>query len=88
MVRYAFCVVISEFCVLNPELVVPAQAATYYISKSLGSDSNTSTQAQARMTPWAHLPGMQSCTSNCASYTPQPGDQFILLGGDTPAISG
>jgi len=56
---------------------------TYYISKSAGSDSNTSTQAQSKSTPWAHLPGMPSCTANCASYTPVAGDSFILKGGDT-----
>ena len=56
---------------------------TYYISKSLGSDSNTAKQAQSKSTPWAHLPGMPSCTSNCVSYTPVPGDRFILYGGDT-----
>jgi len=60
-----------------------ATAATYYISKSAGSNSNTSTQAQSKTTPWAHLPGMPLCTSNCASYTPQAGDVFILKGGDT-----
>jgi hypothetical protein len=56
---------------------------TYYISKSAGSDSNSSTQAQSKSTPWAHLPGMPSCASDCASYTPVAGDQFILKGGDT-----
>ena len=56
---------------------------TYYISKSTGSDSNTSAQAQSKSTPWAHLRGMPSCTANCASYTPQPGDSFVLKGGDT-----
>jgi len=56
---------------------------TYYISKSSGSDSNTATQAQSKSTPWAHLPGMPSCTANCASYTPVAGDRFILRGGDS-----
>jgi hypothetical protein len=56
---------------------------TYYVSKSLGSDSNASTQATSKSTPWAHLPGMPSCASNCAAYSPQPGDSFILYGGDT-----
>ena len=38
---------------------------TYYISKSIAgaSDSNTSTQAQSKTTPWKHLPGMNGCTS-------------------------
>ena len=60
----------------------PALAGTYYISKSIGSDSNTPTQAHSKITPWAHLPGMHSCTSNCASYTPAAGDLFILMGCD------
>jgi hypothetical protein len=55
-------------------------ATTYYISKSLGSDSNSGTSKAA---PWAHLPGMPSCTGKCASYSPSPGDQFLLYGGDT-----
>ena len=56
---------------------------TYYISKSTGSDSNGATQAQSKSTPWAHLPGMVSCTSTCRSYTPVAGDRFILKGGDS-----
>lgn len=56
---------------------------TYYISQSTGSDSNTSTQAQSKSTPWAHLPGMINCAANCASYSPVAGDRFILKGGDT-----
>ena len=55
-------------------------ATVHYISKSLGSDTNAGTSKSA---PWAHLPGMPSCTGNCASYTPAPGDSFILYGGDT-----
>lgn len=56
---------------------------TYYISASSGSDSNTSAQAQSNATPWAHLPGMASCTGSCASYSPVAGDRFILKGCDT-----
>lgn len=51
----------------------------YYISKSLGNDANTPTQAQSKSTPWQHVPGMASGPS----YTPVAGDQFILYGGDT-----
>jgi hypothetical protein len=54
---------------------------TYYIAAN-GSDSNTSTQARSKSTPWLHAPGMTGCTSNCASYTPVAGDQFIFRGGD------
>lgn len=56
---------------------------TYYISKSLGSDSNTSTQAQSKSTPWAHATGMHGAASNAASYSIQAGDKFIFYGGDT-----
>jgi hypothetical protein len=52
----------------------------YYVSKSLGSDANTGT---TEASPFAHLPGMPSCTSNCASLTPTAGEGFILRGGDT-----
>jgi hypothetical protein len=55
---------------------------TYYVSISSGADTNSSTAAQSKSSPWAHLPGMATCTSNCASYTPQPGDSFILKGCD------
>jgi hypothetical protein len=67
-------------------LLVPGSSFaqhTYYISKSTGSDANTSAQAQSKSTAWAHLPGMPSCTSNCQSYKPVAGDRFILKGGDT-----
>jgi hypothetical protein len=57
-------------------------ANTYYVSKSSGLDSNSSAQAKSKSTPWAHLPGMASCTSNCGSYTPTAGDTFILMGCD------
>lgn len=55
---------------------------TYYISKSLGSDSNTASAAQSKSTPWAHLPGMQG-NNGAPSYTPVAGDSFILYGGDS-----
>src|SRR5579885_2327833 len=68
--RFAFLPALCGF------FLIPASAFaqhTYYISKATGSDSNTATQAQSKSTPWAHLPGMPSCTSNCASYRPQGG---------------
>ena len=68
-------------CILSASSVFAAH--TYYVSKSVGSDSNTATQAQSKSTPWAHLPGMSSCASSCASYSPVAGDQFVLRGGDT-----
>ncbi len=60
---------------------------TYYIAVS-GSDSNTATQAQSKTTPWLHAPGMTGCSSNCASYSPVPGDRLILRGGDSWHFSG
>jgi hypothetical protein len=52
----------------------------YFISKSLGSDTNSGTSESS---PWAHLPGMEtSCTGNCASNTPTAGVGYILRGGD------
>lgn len=62
-----------------------AQAATYYISSSTGSDTNSGTD-KAR--PWAHAPGMNSATGNPAAYRPGgtpnsvPGDTFIFKGCD------
>lgn len=58
-------------------------AATFYVDSSVGSDSYTSTQAQSQSTPWAHMPGMSGCESNCASYSVQTGDIFVLKGGST-----
>lgn len=57
-----------------------AFSATYYVSKSLGSDTANGT---SEATPWAHLPGMPTCSGNCAAYSPAAGDRFILYGGDT-----
>ncbi len=64
---------------------------TYYISKSLGSDSNTSTQAQTKSTPWQHLPGMAGCTGtgcsvisafNCSPACKGPGNGYTPVAGD------
>lgn len=78
---WAFLFLILVSFIFTDSLI--AQAATYYISKSLGSDSYTSTQAQSKSTPWAHLPGMPSATGNASAHTPSAGDSFILYGGDT-----
>lgn len=56
---------------------IPSQ--NHYISSS-GSDTNNGT---SKATPWAHVPGMPNCTSVCNSYSVQPGDQFILKGGES-----
>lgn len=55
-----------------------AAASTHYIA-STGSDS---ADGASKSTPWAHAPGMVTCSANCASYTPAAGDQIIFRGGD------
>jgi hypothetical protein len=52
----------------------------FYISKSTGSDTNAGTTEAA---PWAHAPGMPSCTGTCAATKPTGGEGFILRGGET-----
>ena len=56
----------------------------FYVSKSAGSDSNSGTSESS---PWAHMPGMPSCSANCASTTPASGEGFILRGGDSWSAS-
>lgn len=77
----------GSFCYSLPSLSVTSFVSlsgsagnSYYISKSLGNDSNS---GMSKSSPWAHLPGMASCTSTCGSFTPGPGESFILRGGDT-----
>lgn len=58
----------------------------YYVSKSIGSDSSydgTQETVSGSHGPFAHLPGMPSCTNNCAALKPAAGEGFILRGGDT-----
>ena len=52
----------------------------YYVSKSLGSDANAGT---SEASPWAHVPGMPSCTNTCSSASIPAGTGVILRGGDT-----
>jgi hypothetical protein len=53
----------------------------YYISRSLGSDTNSGTSESA---PLQHVPGMETtCANTCASLNPTAGQGFILRGGDT-----
>lgn len=52
----------------------------FYVSKTLGSDSNTGI---SEASPWAHMPGMPSCSSVCASVSPAAGLGFIMRGGDS-----
>ena len=51
----------------------------YFIAAN-GSDSNDGATESA---PWAHVPGMSTCASNCAAVTPAAGMGFIFRGGDT-----
>jgi hypothetical protein len=53
---------------------------TCYFIAANGSDSN---DGASESTPWAHLPGMPTCTSNCGAHTPTAGEGYILRGGDT-----
>jgi hypothetical protein len=62
-------------------LAKSSEAATYYVDSVTGDDTRTSIQAQSQGTPWAHMPGMSGCISNCNSYAVQSGDIFILKGG-------
>jgi hypothetical protein len=58
----------------------------YYASKSIGSDSQydgTSETVNGTHGPFAHIPGMQGCSGNCAKVTPAAGQGFIMRGGDT-----
>jgi hypothetical protein len=57
---------------------VNLSATTYYIAAN-GSDSNNGT---SKTGAWLHAPGMNGCSSVCASTTPQSGDQIIFRGGD------
>jgi hypothetical protein len=51
----------------------------YYIAAD-GSDSN---DGLSESSPWAHSPGMSTCTENCAAVIPAAGQGFIFRGGDT-----
>jgi hypothetical protein len=77
---------LSRFAILAVTVLFACAsfATTYYIAAN-GSDSNNGT---SKTTPWLHAPGMTGCAANCAATVPQPGDQFILRGGDTWHVSG
>ena len=58
----------------------------YYISNTIGSDTDydgTQETISGSHGPWAHLPGMPTCTGNCAAHTPAAGEGYIIRGGDT-----
>ena len=96
MLRFAFCVVISEFCVLSSELVVSAQAAggacpsgvpvtgnnCYFIAVN-GSDTlydGTTETISGSHGPWQHAPGMPNCIGNCATASPTPYSSWPGIG--------
>ncbi len=60
-------------------MLSPVLITLIFIAAS-GSDSNNGT---SKTTAWLHAPGMNGCSGNCASTTPQAGDQFVFRGGDT-----
>lgn len=59
--------------------------ATYYVSKTNGDDSRTSTQAQNKLTPWAHHPYDMGATGGplAIRMSLQPGDEIIMCRGET-----
>ena len=56
----------------------------FYVSKSTGSDTNAGTTEGS---PWAHAPGMPSCSNTCASATISAGTGIIFRGGDSWAAT-
>ena len=63
-------------------LALNASATTYYVSHSIGADSNTSTEAQSKSTPWKDAPGSMAATCHACAHNPVAGDTFILMGCD------
>src|SRR5438046_6716039 len=67
------------FCSLLLALLtaISAQAGTFFVDYSAGSDSNNGT---SKSTPWKRCPGMGGFTG---TYTHAAGDRFIFRGGVT-----
>jgi hypothetical protein len=53
---------------------------TCYFIAANGADTNNGT---SEATPWAHAPGMATCSNVCAGVTPAAGVGFIFRGGDS-----
>lgn len=72
------------FLFLAMLIAMPAFAQrTFYIDYTGGSNSNTVTQAQSKVTPWKTWPGAAAgCTGGTAisGYTYQTGDDFVFKG--------
>ena len=57
----------------------------YYASKTVGSDTaydGTQETISGAHGPFAHIPGMRSCTGHCSSASTAAGTGYILYGGD------
>lgn len=67
------------FLVCSFLALLQLQASTRYVSAS-GNDTSDGTSTS---TPWAHAPGMVTCASTCAAYTPTSDTNIIFKGGDT-----
>src|SRR5271165_3404993 len=78
-----FLVLILLLCGMAHAICTPG-TNVYYISISLGSDSNSQTAAKSKSTPWAHAPKMASFTG---TYSHTAGDCFVFHGGDTWSAS-
>jgi hypothetical protein len=65
-----------------------AHGATYYICQATGSPCNASDSnaGTSKTATWLHAPYMTGATGNAASYSCNPGDTFILRGGDTWSV--
>jgi hypothetical protein len=59
--------------------VSPLQAATYYVSNSIGNDLNN---GKSQQTPWKNHPWMNKATGVAGNTILQPGDTVSLKRGD------
>jgi len=59
--------------------VGPLQAATYYVSSSIGNDLNS---GLSRQNPWEYHPWMSKATGVAGNTVLQPGDRVRLMRGD------
>jgi hypothetical protein len=59
--------------------VCPLQAATYYVSSSIGDDRNN---GKSQQTPWKYHPWMSKASGVAGNAILQPGDKVRLKRGD------
>jgi hypothetical protein len=74
-----FMVMICMLPILFLIWVCPLQAATYYVSSSIGDDLNN---GKSQQTPWKYHPWMSKATSLAGNTVLQPGDKVRLKRGD------